>query len=164
MCKNDDRWSEGPPEESAQRWSALPPLGDDSSSSESVSQSSILPYGELDQPVLVRRPVGALTWALIALVILLAVLIGVVVLARAMRPWLASRRAPAEQATAEQATAEQATVEQATVEQATAELWLPRLDNGNVDARRSAARAAVALGPKALCRALDHISKGPNTS
>ena len=50
-CKTpaaSDRWSEGPPEDSANRWSAQPPLGDESSSSESVSQTSILPGGELD--------------------------------------------------------------------------------------------------------------------
>ena len=46
----DDRWSEGPPEASANRWSAQAPLGDESSSSESVSQTSILPEGELHQP------------------------------------------------------------------------------------------------------------------
>ena len=74
----DNRWSEGPPEDSANRWSVQPPLGDESSSSGSVSQSSILPTGEPDQPLLVRPARSPLVWALIVLVIFLAALIGVV--------------------------------------------------------------------------------------
>jgi HEAT repeat protein len=136
----DDRWSEGPPEVSANRWSAQPPLGDDSSSSESVSQTSILPRGELEQPVHVRRPVSPLVWALIVLVVFLAALIGVTVVARSMRPWLAARRAAAEQSTVE--------------------FWLPRLDKGG-EARQKAAQAIVELGPAAVCRALDHIATDP---
>ncbi len=137
----DDRWSEGPPEASAKRWSAQPPLGDENSSSESVSQTSILPHGELEQPVLVRRSVSPLIWALIGLVVFLAALIGVIHLARSIRPWLDARRAAARQATVE--------------------YWLPRLDNGDKETRRKAARAIVALGPNAVCRALDHVSKDP---
>ncbi len=137
----DDRWSEGPPEDSANRWSAQAPLGDESSSSESVSQSSILPRGELEQPLLVRRPAAPLVWALIVLVLFLAALIGVIVLARSIRPWIDARRAAAQQATVE--------------------FWLPRLDKGPDEARREAARAIVALGPKALCRTLDRISSDP---
>ena len=80
-------------------------------------------------------------WALIVLAIFLAALIGVIVLARSIRPWLAARRAAAQQATVD--------------------FWLPQLDNGDDEARREAARAIVALGPKAVCRTLDHISKDP---
>ena len=80
-----------------------------------------------------------LVWALIVLAIFLAALIGVIVLARSIRPWLAARRAAAQQATVE--------------------FWLPRLDNGGDEARREAAQAIVALGPDAVCRTLDHISK-----
>jgi hypothetical protein len=87
-----DRWSEGPPEESANRWSAQPPLGDDSSSSESVSQTSILPDGDLEQPALVRPARSPLVWALIMLAVFLAALIGVIVLARTIRPWIEARK------------------------------------------------------------------------
>ena len=138
-----DRWSEGPPEDSANRWSAQSPLGDESSSSESVSQSSILPGGELGEAALVRPPRSPLTWALIVLALFLAALIGATVLARSIRPWLAARRAAQQQATVE--------------------YWLPRLDNGDDEARQEAARAIVALGPKAVCRTLDHISKDPGS-
>ena len=135
----NDRWSEGPPEDSANRWSSQPPLGDDSSSSESLSQTSILPGGELEPAVLVRRPVAPLVWALVALALFLAAMIGVIVLARSIRPWLAERRAAAQRATVE--------------------FWLPQLENGDDAARREAAAAIVALGPVAVCRALDHISQ-----
>jgi hypothetical protein len=84
----DDRWSEGPPEESAIRWSTQPPLGDDSSSSESVSQTSILPDGSADQPAFVRQPTAPLVWALILLALFLAALIGAIVLARSIRHWI----------------------------------------------------------------------------
>ncbi len=87
-----NRWSEGPPEVSASRWSAQPPLGDDSSSSESVSQSSILPEADLEQPVQVRQPVAPLVWALIVLALFLAALIGVIVVARSIRPWIDARK------------------------------------------------------------------------
>ena len=137
----NDRWSEGPPEESANRWLAQPPLGDESSSSESVSQTSILPHDELAQPVVVRPPTTPLVWFLIVLALFLAALIGVTVLARSIRPWLAARRAAAQQATVE--------------------YWLPRFDSGDEANRREAARAIVALGPNAVCRTLDHISKDP---
>ena len=136
-----DRWSEGPPADSANRWSAQSPLGDESSSSESVSQSSILPGGELQEPALVRPARSPLVWALIVLALFLAALIGVIVLAHSIRPWLAARRTAAQQATVE--------------------YWLPRLDNGDDEARQEAARAIVALGPNAVCRTLDHISKDP---
>ncbi len=90
---SSDRWSAGPPEESANRWSTQAPLGDESSSSESVSQSSILPDGDLEPPLLVRPPAAPLTWALIVLAIFLAALIGVIVLARSIRR--AAGRCPA---------------------------------------------------------------------
>jgi len=138
---SNDRWSEGPPEESANRWSTQAPLGDESSSSESVSQTSILPRGELDQPALVRPPRSPLVWALIVLALFLAAMIGVIVLARSIRPWLAARRAAAQRATIE--------------------FWLSPLDNGADEDRREAARAIVALGPKAVRRTLDHISNDP---
>ncbi len=77
---------------SASRWSAQPPLGDDSSSSESVSQSSILPEADLEQPVQVRQPVAPLVWALIVLALFLAALIGVIVVARSIRPWIDARK------------------------------------------------------------------------
>jgi len=137
----DDRWSAGPPEDSANRWSAQPPLGDESSSSESVSQTSILPRRELGHAVLVRRPVAPLVWALIVMAIFLAALIGAIALARWMRPRLAERRIAAQQAKVD--------------------FWLPRLDNGSDEARREAAQAIVALGPQAICRTLIHISKDP---
>ncbi len=138
---SNDRWSDGPPEDSANRWSAQPPLGDESSSSESVSQTSILPHGDVGQPVPVRPARSPLVWALIVLALFLAAMIGVVLLARSMRPWLASRRVAAQQATVN--------------------FWLPRLNNGSDEARREAAQAIVALGPKAVCHTLDHISKDP---
>ena len=141
LGRRSDRWSEGPPEASANRWSAQAPLGDDSSSSESVSQTSILPRGESEQAVLVRPPPSPLVWALIVLALFLAALIGVIVLARSIRPWLAARRAAAQQATVE--------------------FWLPRLDNGGDEARREAARAIVALGPEAVCRTLGPHLEGP---
>ncbi len=140
-ANGNDRWSAGPPEDSANRWSAQPPLGDDSSSSESVSQSSILPGSELGEAALVRPARSPLLWALIVLAIFLAALIGVVVLARWIRPWLTARRAAAQKATVE--------------------YWLPRLDNGGDESRREAAQAIVVLGPDAVCRTLDHISKDP---
>jgi len=138
---SNDRWSEGPPEDSANRWSAQPPLGEESSSSESVSQTSILPMGGPAQPALVRPPRTSLAWALIVLAVFLAALIGVVVLARSIRPWLAARSAAAQRATVE--------------------FWWPKLSDGDDEARREAARAIVALGPKAVCRTLDRISKDP---
>ena len=138
---SSDRWSEGPPAESANRWSAQPPLGDESSSSESVSQSSILPDNEAEEPLLVRPARSPLLWSLIVLVVFLAALIGVIFLARAIRPWLAARRAAAQRATVE--------------------FWLPRLDRGADEPRHEAAQAIVALGPNAVCRTLDHISKDP---
>ncbi len=133
-----DRWSDGPPEASANRWSAQPPLGDDSSSSESVSQTSILPRGESDQAVPVRPTTAPLVWALILLALFLAALIGVIVLARAIRPWLAARRT--------------------TAQQATVEFWLPRLEKGSDEA----AQAIVNLGPEAVCHALELIAKDPS--
>ena len=86
-------------------------------------------------------PRSPLVWALIVLAFFLAALIGVIVLARSIRPWLVARRASAQQATVE--------------------FWLPQLDNGDDTASQEAARAIVALGPKAVCRTLDHVSKDP---
>ncbi len=83
---DDDRWADGPPEASAQRWSAQSPLGDESSSSESVSQTSILPRVTMEQPVLVHRPSTPLAWALMALAVFLAALIGAIILARSIWP------------------------------------------------------------------------------
>jgi hypothetical protein len=135
----DDRWSEGPPEDSANRWSAQAPLGDESSSNESVSQTSILPRGA-EEAVLVRRPRSPLAWTLVLLAVFLAALCGVVVLARSIRPWLEARKTAAQQATVE--------------------FWWPQLDSGSDDEfRAEAAAAIVALGPKAVCRTLEHISK-----
>ena len=136
----DDRWSEGPPEASANRWSTQPPLGEDSSSSEAVSQSAILPGGAAE-PALVRPARSPLVWALIVLAVFLTALIGVIVLARTIKPRLAARKAAAQQATVE--------------------YWLPRLDNGSDESRQEAAQALVGLGPSAVCRTLDHISKDP---
>ena len=137
---SDERWSEGPPEDSANRWSAQAPFGDESSSSESLSQSSILPRGVAEEAVLVRRPRSPLAWTLVVLAVFLAALCGVVVLARSIRPWLEARKTAAQQATVE--------------------FWWPQLDSGSDDEfRAEAAAAIVALGPKAVCRTLEHISK-----
>ncbi|MEI8376676.1 MAG: HEAT repeat domain-containing protein [Planctomycetota bacterium] len=138
---SNDLRSDAPPEDSGNRWSAQPSLGDESSPSESVSQTSPLPRSELGRPVSVHPVRSPLVWALILLVFFLVALIGVILLARSMRPWLASRRVAAQQAKVN--------------------FWLPRLDNGTDEARREAAQAIVALGPKAVCRTLDHISKDP---
>ena len=136
-----NRWSDVPPDAASNRWSVHPPLDDESSSSESVSQSSILPDVELDPPALVRPPPSPLFWALIVLVFFLAALIGVIFLARALRPWVDARRTAGHQAKVE--------------------FWLPQLEHGSDEARREAAQAIVALGPAAVCRTLDHISKDP---
>jgi hypothetical protein len=81
-----DRWSEGPPEASANRWSAEAPLGDDSSSSESVSQTSILPSSDFVKPVVVPPRRSPPLWTLIVVALFLVVLIGLVVLARSIWP------------------------------------------------------------------------------
>jgi hypothetical protein len=86
----DNRWSEGPPEESASRWSAESPLGDDSFSSDSVSQTSILPEIRLDrsdqteQPVVVPPRRSRLVWVLLAFALFLVALIGMAVWARSI--------------------------------------------------------------------------------
>ncbi len=134
----DDRWSEGPPEDSANRWSAQAPLGDESSSSESVSQTSILPRGA-EEAVLVRRPARRwpgrwccwrFSW-------------------RRVRGGSVGALDPALAGGAK-----------AAAQQATVEFWWPQLDSGSDDEfRAEAAAAIVALGPKAVCRTLEHISK-----
>ena len=81
-------------------------------------------------------------WALIVLALFLAALIGVIVLARSIRPWLAARRAAS------------------------------RAGHGRILAAATWTTATtrpdkrppgpiVALGPDAVCRTLDHISKDP---
>ncbi len=136
------RWSDGPPAESADRWSSVPPLGDDDSSSNvSVSQSSILPREDAVEAPLVRPARSPLIWPLLVLALFLAALIGVVMLARSIKPWLDARRAAAEQRSVEH--------------------WLRRLDKGPDDARREAALAIVGLGPSAVVQTLDHISQDP---
>ncbi len=135
----EDRWSEGPPADSANRWSAQPPLGEDSTSSESVSQGSFLPGDKNGQAAFVRPPASPLVWALVVLAIFLASMIGVIMLARSIRPWLAQRKAAAQRATVE--------------------YWLPRLEKGDDESRREAARAIVDLGPQAVGTTLDHISR-----
>jgi hypothetical protein len=88
--KSDDRWSEGPPEDSASRWSAQPPLDDDSSSSESASLSSlpsILPDSDVEQPIVVPPRRSPLVWALIVAALIVVALIGAVVLARSVGFW-----------------------------------------------------------------------------
>lgn len=141
--RDDRRWSDGPPAESADRWSTVAPLGggDDSSSSVSLSQSSILPPDGAEEPPLVRPPRSPLLWLLLVLVLFTAALIGVIMLARNVRPWLDARRAAAQRAKVE--------------------YWFPQLDDGGDDARKEAAQAIVALGPRAVVVTLEHISKDP---
>jgi len=106
--RDDRRWSAGPPEESARRWSDVAPPGDDeSSSSISVSQSSILPRGEApredgsaqvserhaDNPYAtalarrVRSPRSPLIWLLLVAALFLAALIAAAILARRFALW-----------------------------------------------------------------------------
>jgi HEAT repeat protein len=140
---DDRRWSDGPPEESAQRWSTIGPWGDDeSTSSVSVSQSSILPRDTPEEPAevpLIRPARSPLAWLLVILLLFVVLLIGAIVLARSIRPWLDARRAAAERATVE--------------------FWWPKLVGGTDKSRGEAARAIVALGPSAVVKTLDHISQ-----
>jgi HEAT repeat protein len=142
------RWSDGPPEESASRWSTVGPWGDDeSTSSVSASQSSILPRDEAaevsgEQPPLIQPARSPLVWLLVILVLFIVILCCAIMLARSIRPWLDARRTAAERATIE--------------------FWWPKLESSTKDARREAARAVVGLGPAAVVKTLDHISKNPD--
>jgi HEAT repeat protein len=143
--RDNRRWSDGPPEASANRWSMVAPLGDEeSSASISVSQSSILPpHAEIptDEPSPVRPARSPLVWPLAGLAVFLAILIAVVFVARRVKPWLDARRAAARRASVD--------------------YWIPRLENGPDEARREAAGALIGLGPAAVMQALQHISKDP---
>jgi HEAT repeat protein len=136
-------WSDGPPAESADRWSTVAPLGgDDSSSSVSISQNSILPPDPevaKPEPPLVRPARSPLVWPLVILVVFLATLIGVIFVAQKIRPWIDARRTAAQRATVE--------------------YWLPRLEHGSEEARLEAAGAIVALGPPAVVKTLEQISR-----
>lgn len=150
--RDDRRWASGPTEESASRWSSVPPLGDEeSSSSFSASQSSILPRTELEerdeagpaggsradarQAASSRSP---LVWLLLTAVLFLAAMIGAVIVARRVKPWWDARREKAQRATVE--------------------YWWPPLENGPEHARQEAARAIVDLGSAAVVKTLDHFS------
>jgi HEAT repeat protein len=137
------RWSDGPPEESANRWSMVGPWGDDeSSSSVSVSQTSILPRDTPEkaaEPPLIKPARSPVVWLLVILVLFVALLAGAIMLAKSIRPWLDARRAAADRATVEH--------------------WWPKLDGGGNESRLEAARAIVDLGPNAVVRTLDHISQ-----
>jgi HEAT repeat protein/uncharacterized Zn finger protein (UPF0148 family) len=143
--RDNSRWSDGPTEESASRWSNVAPLGDDeSSSSISTSQSSILPRNERDagdNAIPRPPPQSPWLWPLVIVVLFLAALIGVVVLARHIKPWWDARREAARLATVE--------------------YWWPQLENGPDDARQEAARRIVALGPHAVVKTLEHVSQVP---
>ena len=134
-------WSDGPPAESANRWSEVPPLGhDDSSPSLSVSQTSLLP-NETAEPPLVRPARSPLVWLIVILLAFSAALVGVIVLARSLKPWLAARHEAAERKSVE--------------------YWLPRLENGSAEERAEAAKAIVGLGPPAVVTALEKVSHDP---
>jgi HEAT repeat protein len=149
--EDNRRWSDGPPEESANRWSTIAPWGDDdSTSSVSVSQSSILPRDAPEEPAEPQSDHGAaaakparspLAWLLVILVLFVVLVIGAIFLAQRIRPWLDARRAAAERAKVE--------------------FWWPKLDRGAEDSSREAARAIVDLGPAAVVKTLDHISHDP---
>ncbi len=124
------RWSAGPPEESAKRWSTIAPCDDDESiSSVSVSQSSILPREGPETPAefppsdsgdAARPARSPLVWLLVILVLFVLMLIGGIMLARSIRPWLDARRVAAERTKVE--------------------FWWPKLDSG---ARNRAAKRRV---------------------
>ncbi len=147
-AREGGRWSAGPPAESASRWSSVAPLGDDESSpSISASLSSILPRGE-EEPRLHQNAPGRpawspLVWTLLVIAIFLAALIGVVILARNVKPWWDARREADRRATAE--------------------YWWPALDNGPPSERQAAVREIVGLGPAAVVETLEHISNDAAT-
>ena len=150
--EDNRRWSDGPPEESAKRWSTIAPWGDDeSTSSVSVSQSSILPREMPEEPAeppssggesAPRAARSPLIWLLVIFASWHSGCRSVRSLPqRSIRPWLDARRAAAERATVE--------------------FWWPKLDAGADDTRREAARAIVDLGPAAVVKTLGHISDDP---